>query len=178
MASSSYILNLPETFSMDEIEDYDQTLLARLGNDSALEAVLEMFIEGVLGDDELLKHFDGVNPAILKLHHKKFFSFAFTKIPSDVDAQAFLIERHYRLFANGLNETHFDRIVMHLEAALAGMWVDQKLIDEVKERVAPFRSVFEEDSREYVTEYVRAAVGRPHFKKVNGAKQTEVLVDL
>ncbi|KAL3936763.1 MAG: hypothetical protein SGBAC_007984 [Bacillariaceae sp.] len=140
-----------------DTEDMDKSLLFRLGGEDALEAVIEVFFKGILQDDLLLPFFENTNPALLKVHQKKFFSLAFTEFPADFDPKAYIIQRHYRLFAKGLNETHFDRVVVHFVAALSGMWVDQELIDETKRRVGPLRAIFEESSREHVTEYMRSA---------------------
>ncbi|CAJ1957901.1 unnamed protein product [Cylindrotheca closterium] len=160
---SKYAVQLPREIEKKEIEDYDRTLLYRLGGEDALEAVLEMFFKGLLQDDLLKPFFHNANPALIKYHQKKFLALAFTEIPADFDAKAYIIERHFRLFANGLNETHFDRVVVHLEAALSGMWVDAALIAETKEHVAPLRAIFEESGREHVTEYLKEAVGSDHF---------------
>lgn len=77
--------------------------------------------------------------------------------------------------AKGLNETHYDRVMMHLEVARTGLWVEQTLIDEIIERMTSFRVVFEEVYREYVTGCVKDTAGSTHLDKVkNGAKQAAV----
>mmetsp|Transcript_26142 Transcript_26142/g.63748 ORF Transcript_26142/g.63748 Transcript_26142/m.63748 type:complete len:191 (+) Transcript_26142:112-684(+) len=172
---TKYVVNLPKEIEKKDIEDYDNSLLHRLGGAEALEAVLEMFFKGILQDDLLVPFFDDVNPALLKYHQKKFLSLAFTEIPADFDAKAYLIERHYRLFAKGLNETHFDRVVVHLEAALSGLWVEPKLIAETKEHVAPLRAIFEDSGREHVAEYLRHAVGTTsHLDKMEKTKSRPI----
>ncbi|KAL3936764.1 MAG: hypothetical protein SGBAC_007985 [Bacillariaceae sp.] len=153
--SSKYAINM----SNADIKDYDTSLLHRLGGEDALEAVLKVFFEGILKDDLLLPFFENTNPALIKIHQKQFLSLAFTEFPAGFDPKAYLIERHYRLFRNGLNETHFDRVVVHLEAALSGMWVDPRLISEVKGHLGPLRAIFADSNRAHRKKYLRDAIG-------------------
>ena len=165
-----YAITLPKVIDKVDAKDYDKTLLFRLGGAEALEAVLELFINGILEDEYLRPFFDNVHPALLKFHQKKFLSLALTEIPPDFNAKAYIIERHYRLFERGLNETHFDKVVGHLEAALSGMWVEPKLIAETKARVSPLREIFAVDGRSGVREYLREAVGNSHYDKIQEAR--------
>ena len=86
---SKYAVNLPNEIERDNLKDYDKSLLFRLGGDDALQAVLEMFINSILEDKHLSPFFDGVHPAVLKVHQKKLLGLAFTEIPADFDAKAY-----------------------------------------------------------------------------------------
>jgi hypothetical protein len=88
--------------------------------------------------------------------------FAFSHIPEGLDVPADLVEKHSRLFATmRLNETHFDRVAVHLVGALTHLDVDQALIDEAVAIVGPLRSVFETAAKEhaaYITGTYETAV--------------------
>jgi truncated hemoglobin YjbI len=53
----------------------------------------------------------------------------------------FLLKRHERLFEMGLDETHLDRVVSHLEDTLREMHVSNQVIEQAKERLWPLRSM-------------------------------------
>lgn len=68
---------------------------------------------------------------------------AFTKIPDDLDVGKYIAEKHERLFAIGVNETHFDSVAGHFVATLQGLQVSQNLIDQAVGVIGPLRPVFE-----------------------------------
>lgn len=51
--------------------------------------------------------------------------------------------KHYRLFARGLDESHFDKVATHFVETLQHLGVAQSLIDEAVSVIAPLRVVFE-----------------------------------
>lgn len=129
-------------------EDANDTLLKRLGGEENLEVTIIEFYDRILKDPALRPFFGGVNMAMLKMHQKRFMMMAFTTIPEDFDLGAYIIERHWRLFEKGLNETHFDLVAGHLVATLKEMWVEHKVIDDVVKLLVPFRSVFDANGRQ------------------------------
>jgi hemoglobin len=124
------------------------SLLCRLGGKEHLETAIFDFYKRSKADPKLGSFFQDVSMKMLRAHQTQFMIMAFTDIPEDYDVAAFIIERHYRLFKIGLNETHFDLLAGHLVAALQQMSVAQTLIDEVVQRLVPFRKVFERTGRE------------------------------
>lgn len=65
----------------------------------------------------------------------------------------FLRRRHERLFEMGLDETHLDRAVSHLESTLREMHVSNRVIEQAKERLWPLRStVFQEGAARFQKE--------------------------
>jgi hemoglobin len=146
-------------FSAEKLE-YSDSLLYRMGGEDALETTILAFYERVMKDPQLRPFFAGINMAGLRAHQKRFMVLAFTEIPKDFDAAAYIIERHYRLFNSmGLNETHFDLVAGHLVAALLQMWVQQEVIDDVVGMLGPFRKVFEKAGRnEKIMEYMQKHV--------------------
>jgi hemoglobin len=132
-------------------------LLARIGGPAALEAAVDIFYEKLVADETLAKFFEGVDLAILKNHQRKFLTIAFTEIPKDLDVAGMMKDKHKRLFAMGLNETHFDSVAGHLVATLKGLQVADALVDEVVAVVAPLRPVFENGKKEHLL----ARIGGP-----------------
>jgi hemoglobin len=143
-------------FSAEKLE-YSNSLLYRMGGEDALETIILTFYERIMKDPQLHPFFASINMASLRAHQKRFMIMAFSEIPKDFDVAAIIIERHYRLFNMGLNETHFDLLVAgHLVAALQQMGVQQEVIDEVVGILGPFRKVFVKAGRnEKIIEYMK-----------------------
>ena len=78
----------------------------------------------------------------LKQHQKRFLKVVFTKIPDSLDVPKMMLDKHKRLFALGLDETHFDKVTGHLGDALEALGVATNLIQEAIAVVVPFRAVF------------------------------------
>jgi hemoglobin len=119
-------------------------LLDRLGRPEVLTKVIDDFIVRVAADTTLVGFFAGVDLTVLKLHQKRFFSMAFTTIPTGISVENNIRNHHQRLFDLGLNENHFDMIVVHLIAALKACEVDEDVIHKAGKIVLPLRSIFEE----------------------------------
>jgi hemoglobin len=122
--------------------DETATLLDRLGGEPAVDAVVDEFYIRLFKDKDLSIFFDGVPIAKLKRHQKRFLKMAFTKIPESMDVSKMMLDKHKRLFALGLDETHFDKVTGHLSDALDSLGVATNLIEEAIAVVAPFRAVF------------------------------------
>ena len=126
----------------------DMYLLDRLGGMIALQTILHDFVSRVASDDELAVFFyqddnASKNFKILSAHQQVFFVMAFTEMPKDTDAlECLILRRHRHLFAQGLNEKHFDRVVQHLIDALEARNFQSAIINEVIDVVAPTRDVF------------------------------------
>lgn len=124
----------------------DTTLLERLGGEPALRAAVEIFYDRLLDEKSLLPYFEGVSIEKLREHQYNFMAIAFTNIPDDLDVIALITDAHSRLFAMGLDETHFDTVAGHLVGTLAGLGVPQMEIDEAVSIVGPLRTCFEREA--------------------------------
>jgi hemoglobin len=144
----------------------DHHLLNKIGGEAALEQAVEVFYEKLVSDPTLLRFFENVNLDKLKLHQRKFLAVALTEFPKDLDVASLIREKHHRLFALGLNETHFDKVASHLVATLQGLQVSESLIDEIVSVIAPLRSVFETGKKEHLLD------------KIGGMAALEAAVDL
>ena len=124
--------------------DETASLFDRLGGDSAVDAVVDEFYTRLLKDKGLSMFFEGVSIAKLKRHQKRFLKMAFTKIPESLDVPKMMLDKHKRLFAMGLDESHFDKVTGHLGDALNSLGVATDLKDEAIAVVVPFRASFEQ----------------------------------
>mmetsp|Transcript_8138 Transcript_8138/g.24318 ORF Transcript_8138/g.24318 Transcript_8138/m.24318 type:complete len:419 (-) Transcript_8138:458-1714(-) len=124
-------------------ETEDKTLFDRLGGEGAITAAVDEFYARVVVDNDLERFFVGVPLDVLKEHQRKFMKMAFTSVPEDVDVEKYMFTKHYRFFAMGLNESHFDKVAGHFVSTLQHLEVSQNLIDEAVGNIAPLRPVFE-----------------------------------
>ena len=142
-----------------------EVLLDRLGGEAALKAAVYEFYGRILADPALAPFFETTNMAHLRDHQYKFMALAFTAIPDDVNVAQLLAEKHERLFAKGLNETHFDLVAGHLVASLEHLQVAKPLIEEVVSVVGPLRSVFEENAKKNGEQALLDRLGGPSALK-------------
>lgn len=127
-----------------EEEEQQAHLLERIGGETALKAAVNEFYTRLVVDKDLEKFFVGVPLDILKSHQEKFMRLAFTNsVPADMDVGSYMKTKHYRLFAMGLDETHFDKVATHFVETLQHLGVAQSLIDEAVGHIAPLRAIFE-----------------------------------
>jgi hemoglobin len=122
-------------------------LLARIGGPAALEATVDIFYEKLVADETLVKFFEGVDMNKLKKHQRDFLTLALTEVPAGINVPDLIANKHARLFADGLNETHFDSVAGHLVSTLEGLQVRKDYIDEIVAIVGPLRGVFEEGAK-------------------------------
>lgn len=120
------------------------TLADKLGGVPAVKLAVEGLYTRILADEDLAPFFENVSMTKLKLHQVEFFKVAFSQIPDDLDVAGMMIEKHSKLFQDGLNETHFDKVAGHLVDTLESIDVSQELIDEVVGVVGPLRGAFEQ----------------------------------
>mmetsp|Transcript_238 Transcript_238/g.636 ORF Transcript_238/g.636 Transcript_238/m.636 type:complete len:354 (-) Transcript_238:1726-2787(-) len=127
-----------------EEEEQQAHLLERIGGEPALEAAVNEFYTRLVVDKDLEQFFVGVPLDVLKSHQEAFMRMAFSdSVPDDLDVAAHMRAKHYRLFAIGLNEKHFDKVATHFVETLQHLGVVQALIDEAVQHIAPLRVVFE-----------------------------------
>lgn len=128
-------------------ENKREVLLTRLGGESALKTAVYDFYARLLEDEELEPFFKGQDMKALRDHQYKFMEIAFTHIPEDLDVPKLIAEKHAKLFAKGLNETHFDLVAGHLVATLEHLGVGKTEIGEVVSIVGPLREVFKSNAQ-------------------------------
>jgi hemoglobin len=113
------------------------SLYERLGGEAALMAAVDLFYDKVLTDERTRPFFAGLDmPAQIK-KQVAFMTRAFDG-PAQYSGRD-LRTAHAPLVAQGLNDTHFDAILEHLEASLRELGVVEEAIAEVRTLVASTR---------------------------------------
>ncbi|CAB9498599.1 truncated hemoglobin GlbN [Seminavis robusta] len=123
-------------------------LLDRLGGMLALQSIMQDFSSRVATDASLAHFFQGVDFRVLSRHHKMFFAMAFTEAPDSATLEDVMRRRHQHLFAQGLNEHHFDVVAGHLIDSLAARGFQEDIMEEVAAIMSPMRQTFIDLARE------------------------------
>jgi hemoglobin len=117
-------------------------MLEKLGGQKVLAEATDKFYDRQVKDERLLKFFRGTDLAILKWHQFNLMSIAFTEVPESFDARHLILNRHQRLFDEGLDESYFDVVVDHFTGTLTELNVDPALIEDARYVILPLREVF------------------------------------
>ena len=169
--NKKYKVNLPDELRDEDTQEINYELLNKIGDPTAVDNVINGFVDALFNDDELKPIFAKYSKPHLKAHQQRFFLMAFEDLPADFDYKSFLMERHYKLFDKGINEHHFDLMVKYLNEAIATLSVDSELVGGVNLHLAPFRDVFENTSAEDVKGYLKKSVGSLHMIRIEQAKR-------
>lgn len=122
-----------------------ETVLHKLGGKNTLRIAVDQFYDRLVHDKTLEPYFSTTNIQILKWHQFNFMSIAFsdeTVVPEYFDMSTLILSRHKHLFEMGLNETHFDIMMMHFVATLQNLNIKDDLIEEALFMLSPVRRVF------------------------------------
>ena len=104
-------------------------LFERIDGPGAVEAAVDLFYRKVLMDDEISKFFDTTDMGGQRAKQKAFLTMAFGG-PNEYTG-ADLRVAHEKLVADGLNDSHFDKVAGHLRATLEELDIDAGSIGEV-----------------------------------------------
>lgn len=107
----------------------DNSLFAQLGGDAAVNAAVDVFYRRVLADAYVIRFFEGVDMEKQAAKQKAFLTMAFGG-PHHYTGKD-MREGHRHLIKMGLNDSHFDHILMHIRATLAELGVGHDLIQQV-----------------------------------------------
>lgn len=106
-----------------------QSLFDQLGGNAAVNAAVDIFYRRVLADAYVVRFFEGVDMERQAAKQKAFLTMAFGGPHSYTGKD--MREGHRHLIRMGLNDSHFDHILMHLRATLAELGVPNHLIQQV-----------------------------------------------
>ncbi|CAB9497402.1 whole genome shotgun sequence [Seminavis robusta] len=137
---------LSETLAPQPQEDI---LLNRLGGMIVLGSIANEFCRRVTEDPILKTFFAGLDPRVLTAHQKTFFAMAFTGTKKDVNEIIAIRAAHQRLFAQGLDHTHFDIFATHLAETLTDRGFRASIVDEAKAALVPIREIFRDAAEDY-----------------------------
>lgn len=107
-------------------------LFERIDGPGAVEAAVDLFYRKVLMDDEISNFFDTTDMDGQRAKQKAFLTMAFGG-PNEYTG-ADLRVAHEKLVADGLNDSHFDKVAGHLRATL------EELAPRAPARAGPRRS--------------------------------------
>ncbi len=108
------------------------TLYERIGGNAVVSAAVEKFYVRVLSDEMFAPFFEGVNIKRLQAHQLAFLSQALGG-PKQYSGAA-MSQAHARL---SIEQRHFDAVASHLVETLREMGVDEGVVAEVVDAVAP-----------------------------------------
>ncbi len=116
------------------------TLYERFGGKVALDTAVEIFYEKVLDDDRVNYFFDGVDMSRQIAKQKAFLTMAYGGSHHYTGKN--LREGHKHLLKKGLNDTHVDIIIEHLESTLLGLGASEEdtkkaivIVDDLRDDV-------------------------------------------
>jgi hemoglobin len=109
----------------------------RLGGESAVLAAVALFYDKVMSDPSLAHYFDGLDMDAQIQKQIAFMTMAFGG-PSRYTGRS-LRTAHERLVKNGMGDTAFDSVAMHLRSTLEELAVESGLVKEVLDIVAGTR---------------------------------------
>jgi len=107
----------------------ESTLFATLGGAAAIDAAVDVFYRRVLGDSYVKRFFEGVDMKKQAAKQKAFLTMAFGG-PHNYTGKD-MREAHKHLVKMGMNDAHFDHILVHLRSTLAELGVGENLISQV-----------------------------------------------
>jgi hemoglobin len=105
------------------------SLYERIGGAGAVEAAVDLFYRKVLTDPDVSDFFDTTDMDDQWAKQKAFLTMAFGG-PHEYSGKD-LRTAHEKLVAEGLNDSHFDKVAGHLQATLEELGVDADAIGEV-----------------------------------------------
>jgi hemoglobin len=118
--------------------------------DKKLHDAVNRFYDRLVADERLKPFFANAQLEVLKWHQFNMMSLAFCRVQEDVDIAHLILSRHKRLFDMGLNETHFDVLMVHFASTLRELDVEQDAIDDAVDMLSPIRPIFVQGAAEAV----------------------------
>lgn len=106
-----------------------QTIYQQLGGEAAVDAAVNIFYRKVLGDTTLSKFFEGVDMDKQLAKQKAFLTMAFGG-PNEYSGRD-LTSAHAALVKKGLDDSHVDAVLGHLQKTLQELKVPGYLVVEV-----------------------------------------------
>lgn len=67
---------------------------------------------------------------------------AFTALPENFDVRHLVLNRHQKLFDQGLDQTYFDVVMGHFVDTLREMKIDEDVVEHAIEVISPLRDIF------------------------------------
>ena len=114
-----------------------QSLYEKIGGQPAMDAAVDLFYRKVLNDDRVSRFFEDVDMDEQRAKQKSFLTMVFGG-PNDYTGKD-LREAHKSLVDDGLDDSHFDAVAVHLQNTLEELGVPAKLVNQVMATAAGTR---------------------------------------
>ncbi len=152
----------------------DETVFSQLGGAAAVDAAVDIFYRRVLNDPYVAPFFEGVDMVKQAGKQKAFLTMAFGG-PHNYTGKD-MREGHRYLVKMGLDDTHFDHILMHIRSTLAELGVNNGLIAQVIAVAESTRDdVLDRDPSQKEDTYSR---DETVFSQLGGAAAVDAAVDI
>ena len=102
-----------------------QSLFENIGGQPAVDAAVDLFYRKVLNDDRVSHYFDDADMDDQRAKQKSFLTMVFGG-PNDYTGES-LRDAHKDLVDDGLNDSHFDVVAVHLQNTLDELGVPANL---------------------------------------------------
>jgi hemoglobin len=106
-----------------------QSLFENIGGQPAVDAAVDLFYRKVLNDDRVSHYFDDADMDDQRAKQKSFLTMVFGG-PNDYTGES-LRDAHKDLVDDGLNDSHFDVVAVHLQNTLDELGVPANLVNQV-----------------------------------------------
>jgi len=107
----------------------EPSVYEQIGGAAAVDAAVDIFYRRVLADAYVNRFFEGVDMEKQAAKQKAFLTMVMGG-PHNYTGKD-MREGHKHLIKMGLNDSHFDHILMHLRATLAELGVSEELIQTI-----------------------------------------------
>jgi len=114
-----------------------QSLYEKIGGQPAMDAAVDLFYRKVLNDDRVSRFFEDVDMDEQRAKQKSFLTVVFGG-PNDYTGKD-LREAHKSLVDDGLDDSHFDAVAVHLQNTLEELGVPAELVNQVMATAAGTR---------------------------------------
>ena len=114
-----------------------QNLYEKIGGQPAMDAAVDLFYRKVLNDDRVSRFFEDVDMDEQRAKQKSFLIMVFGG-PNDYTGKD-LREAHKSLVDDGLDDSHFDAVAVHLQNTLEELGVPAELVNQVMATAAGTR---------------------------------------
>ena len=105
------------------------SLYEKMGGETIVDATVDLFYRKVLRDERVSRFFDTTDMEVQRAKQKSFLTMVYGG-PNNYTGKD-LRKAHAPLVEQGMNDTHFDAVLEHLESSLSELDVPRNFIDEV-----------------------------------------------
>lgn len=118
--------------------DPDKSVYEQIGGEPAMDAAVKLFYEKVLADAHIARFFDQIDMDRQLKKQKRFLTMV-TGGPNRYTGRSMRAAHRKLVEKQGLDDSHFDHVAMHLEATLTELGVPAELVAVVMEKAGGLR---------------------------------------